>query len=227
MAAQIGPNNVHDVLIACGVNMVAAHNNIIQNEGFNSLDDIALLDNDFDVTEMAKRMASRCANNGQVNLGTTVIKRFQALVWWLKDQIQLGTIPVAADFTNVALLKAIQDKTLEKELVEKSESSLSSLGTFDPDEIETHDEAFLNFLSMKIGVQRESLRYVVRPNVVPDVFADAREQRLFQIPLQGSAFNADNRTVYQNLKLFFADTPGYARIENYDSREDGRQAYLS
>jgi hypothetical protein len=102
MAAQIGPNDVHDVLIACGVSMVAARNNIIQNEGFNSLDDIALLDNDFDVTETAKRMASRHVNNGQVNLGTMVIKRFQALVWWLNDQIKLGTIPVAADFTNVA-----------------------------------------------------------------------------------------------------------------------------
>jgi hypothetical protein len=47
---------------------------------------LSILDGDSDVTEMAKRMAARNAADGHVTLGTTVIKRLQELVWWVKDR---------------------------------------------------------------------------------------------------------------------------------------------
>jgi hypothetical protein len=47
------------VLITCGVDSAATRNNIITREGFTQLADLGVLETDTDVTEMAKRMASR------------------------------------------------------------------------------------------------------------------------------------------------------------------------
>ena len=55
-------------------------------EGLYSSAAFTLMNGDPDITEMAKRMASRPnAATGKVILGTMKIKRLQALVYWVKD----------------------------------------------------------------------------------------------------------------------------------------------
>ena len=49
------------------------------------------MNGDSGVTEMAKRMAARSTvATGQVILGTTQIKKLQALVYWVKDHEKRG-----------------------------------------------------------------------------------------------------------------------------------------
>ena len=55
---------VHAVLERCGVVAEATHNNIITREGFTQLADFGVLENDTDISKMAKRMASRMVAEG-------------------------------------------------------------------------------------------------------------------------------------------------------------------
>jgi hypothetical protein len=73
------PNPVHNVLVTCNITNTTAHRN--------SIATFTSMNGDPDVTEMAKRMASRSnAAAGRVILGTMQIKRLQALVYWVKDR---------------------------------------------------------------------------------------------------------------------------------------------
>ena len=59
---------VHAVLTTCGVANQNDRNLIINNEAFNTLEDIAIMSSDSDVTEMAKRMAQRTQAEGRLYL---------------------------------------------------------------------------------------------------------------------------------------------------------------
>jgi hypothetical protein len=74
---------LHMVFEMCGVTDAATRTNIINQEGFTRIEDLGILENDTDVSDMAKRMASRMLAKGRVLLGTVIIKRLQTLVWWV------------------------------------------------------------------------------------------------------------------------------------------------
>ena len=59
-------NDVDLVLALCGVENLA-RGNIIAWEDFESLEDLGILEDDKDVSEMAKRMAGRALNQGRVH----------------------------------------------------------------------------------------------------------------------------------------------------------------
>jgi hypothetical protein len=65
---------LHEVFAMCGIQDNATRNIIIQREGFTQLGDLGVLETDTDVSEMAKRMATRTQAEGRVLLGTVVIK---------------------------------------------------------------------------------------------------------------------------------------------------------
>jgi hypothetical protein len=109
MANPIAELNL--VLKTCGILDAATRTNIINREGFMSLDDLGVLETDTDVTEMAKRMATRTQAEGRVLLGTVVIKRLQTLVWWIRDQQKRGLALVAANFDAAVMNQAAEMKT--------------------------------------------------------------------------------------------------------------------
>jgi hypothetical protein len=74
-------NNLHLVFEMCGITDAVTWTLIMNCKGFTQLDDLGVLETDSDVTEMAKRLASRTQAKGRVLLGTVIIKRFQMLVW--------------------------------------------------------------------------------------------------------------------------------------------------
>jgi len=219
-------DNLHAVFAMCGITDEATRTNIINQEGFTQLEDLGVLETDTDVSEMAKRMATRTQAEGRVLLGTVVIKRLQTLVWWVRDQQKRGLTLDAADFDAAAMSQASEMKTLRRERAEK-EPSITDLGKFDPDDFDSHEDAFLNLLAQSFGVLREPLRYIVRPEAAPAEFATTEEERMYQFPLTGGSFELDNQTVYRKLKAFLIDSPGWAWIEPHDTVENGRAAYIA
>jgi hypothetical protein len=127
------------------------------------------------------------------------------------------------------LNEAAMMKNLAKERADKEPASVTVLGKFDPDDFDTHEDAFLNLMSQTFGVLEEPLRYIVRPATTPTAFgtSDEEERMLYQFPLEGGAFQMDNQTVYRKLKAFLIDSPGWAWIEPHDMAENGRNAYLA
>jgi len=85
------------VFDVCGIGVEANRTRIIQSEGFTALADLAIIENDTDVTEMAKRLAGRIQADGRIHLRTVQIKRIQALFWWAHDKIKHGKALNEAD----------------------------------------------------------------------------------------------------------------------------------
>ena len=158
------------VFAMCGITDAGMRANIIAREGFTQLEDLGVLETDTDVTEMAKRMASRTQAEGRVLLGTVIIKRLQTLVWWVRDHQKRGLPLVAAEFNAEAMNQASEMKALKRELSDK-DPSVADLGKFDPDDFDAHEDAFLNLLAQSYGVLREPLRYVVRSDTAPKRFS--------------------------------------------------------
>ena len=70
-------DDLHAVFEMCGITDAATRTLIMNREGFTQLDDLGVLETDSDVTEMAKRMASRTQAEGRVLLGTVIINAFR------------------------------------------------------------------------------------------------------------------------------------------------------
>jgi len=222
--AAANVNAVDVVLAMCGVEDEDTRGDIIAWEGFETLEDLGILEDDKDVIEMAKRMASRNQNQGRVILSTVTIKRLQALIWWIRDRQKLNLPLNAAEFTPAVLADAVERKIIQRKQAD-AEITTRDLAKFEPDDFDTHEDAFLNLLAQTYGVLNEPIRYVVRPGVAPNEFANAEEERMYRIPLVGTAFDSDNRAVYRKLKAFLINTPGWAWIEPFNATEDGRQAF--
>ena len=77
------------------------------------IEDLGVLENDMDVSDMAKRMASRMKAKGTVLLGTVVVKCLQTLVWWIRDHQKHGLDVNAADLTAQVMNEAAQMKSLK------------------------------------------------------------------------------------------------------------------
>ena len=140
---------VHLVLDQCGIHTQQVRNRIINNEGFGSLEDIGLLEGDSDVTEMAKRMATR-PTASRVHMTTVQIKKMQALVWWIRDRMTHSQPLVAIAFDDDALNAALERKRIEKEGTE-TEVKISEIMRFDPNKYEDCNDAFRNVLALKKG----------------------------------------------------------------------------
>ena len=95
-----------------------------------------------------------------------------------------------------------------------SDVATITLAKFDKDEFETHEESFMNNISQALGISKKChLRYVVRSTVMPVMFVNDFEERMFQMPITGRDFDSDNRTVYRKIKAFLVSTAESAWIE--------------
>jgi ribosomal protein L35AE/L33A len=211
-------DNLHVVFTMCGINNKATRANIIMQKGFTQLEE--------DVSKMAKRMAMRTQAEGRVLLGTVMIKHLQTLIWWVRDQQKCGLTLNVVDFEVSTMNQASEMKTLLCERAKK-EHSITDIGKFDLDDFNWHEDAFLNLLTQSFEVLRESLCYSVHPEVTPAKFATMEEERMYQFRLTGGSFELDNQTIYQKLKAFLIDLPGWAWIGPHDTAEDSRTAYMA
>jgi hypothetical protein len=67
-------DNMHAVFVMCSITDKATRMNIINQEGFTQLKDLGVLKTDINVSEMAKRMATRTQTKGRVLLRMVMIK---------------------------------------------------------------------------------------------------------------------------------------------------------
>ena len=227
--AGVGVNPVHAALEVCGIGAAAARNVFIQVEGIDSLEAFGALSGDSDVTEMAKRMASRTVNAGRVILGTMQIKRVQALVFWVKDhekrQVEIDPDMWNADELRATLARKEADHNFEK----------IDIDIVDPGKCQTDfgwdawQIAFMNKLSATMGAAKVPLAYVVRAEIEARIyeFEDEDEERMYQMPLSGENFKRDNKLVYNMLKSACIKTDAWTWIQDFDKSANGRKAWLA
>jgi hypothetical protein len=133
-----------------------------------------------------------------VHLGIVVVKDIQTLTWWVRARQKKRLLALhAADFDADTLAKAAMMKTLRKERADKEPSPVMILGKFDPDDFDTHEDTFLNLMSRRCleFSRKQPLHYIVRLTTTPTAFGSDKEERMYQFPLEDSAFQMDNQTV--------------------------------
>ena len=126
------------VFATIGIMSAAMHTTIINQEGFTSLKDLAVLASDHkDVDEMAKRMANRTQAEGRILLGTITIQCLKALVWWVADQKKRCLPLVAANFMVAVMEQAEMERIFCQELAAKEPVKMD-LGKFDPNDFDMY-----------------------------------------------------------------------------------------
>ena len=121
------------VLTMCGVMVVQDCNNIITHEGFNTIANLAIMEGNSNVIEMAKCIASHTEANRCINLSTFAIKHLQGLVYWVRDHQMCGLMIMANDWTLEAMQMAMNEKEMKKAKKDEKELSTKDMGKFNLD----------------------------------------------------------------------------------------------
>jgi hypothetical protein len=191
------------MLTICGIANAATCTTFINIEGLDSVKAFASMNGDPNITEMAKRMASRPhAAAGRVILRTMLIKRLQALVYWVRDHDKRGLQVVPEMWTPEVMLAAMARKESEHNL------DKVDFDVIDPGKCQTDagwdnwQIGFVNKLSAIMGAAKVPIDYTVRPkrDDTDELFLDDDKMRRFQMPIEGENFKPDNKLVFQILK---------------------------
>ena len=224
------PNPVHDVLNICGITTAANGATFINIEGLDNIEAFAAMNGDSDVTEMAKRMASRPnAAAGRVILGTMQIKRLQALVYWVKDHDKRGLQAQPGMWTREVMVAAMARKESEHNL-DKIDVDIIDPGKCQTDAgWDNWQIGFVNKLSAIMGAAKAPIDYIVRPDwdEEDELFLEDDEMRRYQMPLEGENFKRDNKLVFQILKSACIKLDAWTWIQNFDCTADGRKGWLA
>jgi hypothetical protein len=226
------PNPIHGVLTTCGITTAAHRDVFINVEGLNSIGAFTTMNGDTDVTEMAKRMASRPnAAAGRVIIGTMQIKRVQALVFWVKDFDRRGMEAAPELWTDDVMSAAMYTRNLLSTTMEKSTSILLTLASARPTMVGTTGSLPLLTNSKVPWGLRGSLSIISRVlsgwDDDDELFLTDDEKRRYEMPLQGENFKHDNKLVFQMLKSACIKSDAWAWIRSFDRAADGRKAWLA
>ena len=214
LAAIVAANisGIHTVVAVCGMVDPDNCNLIRTGKGLTQIAGFGVFDSDHDVVDMAKRLSSCTMNDGRVNFGMVHTKKVQALVWWVNDRQKFGQDLDPDKFDQANMLAAMQQKRITKDQISSNITTIT-LAKFDPDDLDTHEDSFMNIISQALGISKKfPLRYVVCSAVVPVVFVDDFEECIFQMLITAPDFDSYNRTFYRKLKAFLVSTAGYAWI---------------
>ena len=170
----------------CGISERVARTWLINNEGFNSLDDFGLMDGYMDVLEMAKNLASRAVVTC-LNLRRVQTKGLQDIVWWIHDLQTHNQWLIADEFVQVAKRAAMTGKRIEKYRAE-TDAKVRGIVNFKAEYFEASEDCFHKLLSQKTGMTKAELRYVIRNRFVLAVPPDVATDRMYQIRVFGEAF---------------------------------------
>ena len=122
--------------------------------------------------------------------------------------------------TNVGIAKRIEKDQ------PKADMKAADLKVFNPDEFETHKDAFQNLLSQTTSVTRKcSLLYIVRPALATVVFTYEFEERMFQMSWTGQEYHLYHRPPYAKLRAFLIGSAVYAWIKQYNHAANERRDF--
>ena len=210
---------VHAVLIVCGVNTPAARNAIVA-EGFDDVSRFGRV-TAADMVTMVK--ALRQVPNNPVRITTLALKNLKALVWWARDR-KRRNLPIDADEFDDDLLDDCITK-MELDEVEKDSKIEAPASLTKAEDWVKWELSMVNYLMTIKGASGIPLAYIVRKEVDEDYeFENEVEELIYQAPLDGVVFQTDNKKVYEILKSKLIGTDNYEWIVKYNRSMNGREA---
>ena len=98
---------------------------------------------------------------------------------------------------------------------------------FTPQQWVTWWESVLNYFGSIRGASSKPISYIARKAVPPAAFPDERTHEMYQMPLAGEAFTADNTRAFRELKALTIGTEAWSWIQVHDTTQNGREACVA
>ena len=209
---------IHQALSVCGIPQQDRLRLI--NEGFVSLWNLR----DYSSTELdgiAKQLQGR-PQATRVQLGINALKNLKALVYWIKDNQRRNITSFSVNFT-AATMHEMRDR-MQMDSSKLGDTDVSVLSKCNPKKFKQSKLEFINHLKTTKGQTGITLAYVIRAdNVDPANAVDDDERMMWQAPLRGVAYAADNKVVYMKAERWVIGTDAYTWFQEANIN-DGRSA---
>jgi hypothetical protein len=156
------------------------------------------------------------------------VMNIKLLVFWLKRQRRISQIPVISKVT-VALVRKWRDQSVFED---DYEITMTQPVIDEKDWPKTMEE-ISEFIAVNHGEQGNPLSYVIHPNAaVPTEINDPSAgyetvdiEMVARSPHSGSAYQLDNRKVWEIMKNICGSNPCYIYIKGVANAKDGREAF--
>jgi hypothetical protein len=159
-------------------------------------------------------------------------QNLEAMRYWVKQRQRLGQPVTAALYTEEVAEEAATRFAIAQDEATKvaDKDSLKLPDKFKHGtDFKIYDEVLDTYLNQLTGTTGVPLNYVIRKQEEPDEDAEYEnesEEAVASAPLQGNAFDIDNRRVYGVIKSLIIEGPAYAYITPVVDRiKDGRRAW--
>ena len=237
MAANAPATAFRNALTRMGINL-PTRTAIIEN-GFITVHDLVSVQ-DKDLDKLPKHLEAwrvpGAPPNAQVRIPFLSLTKLKALRYWVLAQRCIGVDnPNANDFTDevitetLARMKADGDYKLATEDTDiRKPEKLADLAKWTK-----FWELLTTYLGRVKGAALTPLSYLVREHeeVTPAhhdaVYQSLQERLIATTALNGTHFELDNRTLYDEFKPLVVDGPGWSFIKKFDKSKDGRGAVLA
>ena len=209
----------------CGLTTDAKRNKFIGQSGVSVLSDFILFE-ESDLNRIASQLAKRPTAQ-RLDLTQIQIKKLYGLVLWVKDMTRRGQAIDPYQFTATIIVDIIEKSKFEA--IEEEADNLKPPPNFQPINWVRWYLLLSNYLRSSRGVTGVPLYYVGREDKTPTEIQqlDEGEKLIYQAPLRGNSFKADNKKYYSILKQFLANTDAWQWIESYDDSQHGRNAMIA
>lgn len=209
----------------CGLTTDAKRNKFINQAGVSVLPDFILFE-ESDLNRIASQLAKRPAAQ-RLDLTQIQIKKLYGLVLWVKDMTRRGQDIDPYQFTAAIIVDIIEKSKFEA--IEDETDNVKPPPNFQPINWVRWYLMLSNYLRSLRGVTGIPLYYVGREDKTPAEIQqlDESEKLIYQAPLRGNSFKADNKKYYSILKQFLANTDAWQWIESYDDSQHGRNAMIA
>lgn len=221
------------VLPLCGLRNTGGMPNrqttlFINHHGITTVDDMNLLEPN-QAKDLVKQFSSRYPAQG---LGILVQNNLTGLIWYVKDKARRG-LPIDPLAITVNDLK---DGHLAHEAYmanrDKGENIKNLERWTDKHDFDEWDQKVTETLSLIYGRNFCPIAYVIRPDKPAgwDPAVDATteyEKLMYQLPLNGVAFDQDNEQVFSLIQLAVVQTVAASWIHGALAARDGRGAMIA
>lgn len=218
------------VLPLCGLNNAGAVAGrqttlFIAHHGITTVGDLNLLE-PYQSKDLVKQFNQR---HPAMGLGILVQNNLTGLIWYVKDKTRRG-LPIDPQAIMVDDLK---DGHLAYEAYTANRNKGENIKTLerwtDKYDFDEWDQKITETLSLIYGRNYCPIAYVIRPDkpVGWDPAVDAvteYEKLMYQLPLNGAAYNQDNEQVFSMIQLAVVQTVAMTWINDAVAARDGRGA---
>jgi hypothetical protein len=237
MAANAAATGFRNALTRIGIN-AATRAAIVENGFVTVIDLVSVQDKDFD--KLPKHLEAwkvpDANQNAQVRIPFLSLAKLKAMRYWVLAQRCIGVdSPDVNDFAGqvieetLARMKADSDYKLATEdaSIRKPEK-LTDLAKWTK-----FWELLTTYLGRVKGAALTPLSYLVREHEevtqeqLDAEYKSVQERLIATTSLNGSHFELDNRTLYDEFKPLVVDGPGWSFIKKFDRAKDGRGAVLA